>query len=186
MAEIRDHIDHGLAADATEADVRNLLDDLGSPAEIVAAACPERVAPRRGAREVFGLLLLVTGLPPVLGWVAGAGLVLWSPLWTARQKLLAILVWPGGLVASVGVCLALAPGSTGISCDLTEDGRKIAGSCANGGTGLHPALVVLLIAVALIPPILVATYLYWTAGDQSPEQDRSARTEDVVPGLDRA
>jgi hypothetical protein len=156
-----------LAPDATEADVRNLLDDLGSPADIVAAANPGRVRPGRGAREVFSLILLVSGLPPIVGWFAGVGLVLWSPLWTARQKLLGILVWPGGLVTALGVCLALAPVSNGISCNLTEDGRRIPGSCTSVDAGLHPAFVALLIGIAVIPPILVATYLYWSAGRQA-------------------
>ena len=99
---------------------------------------------------MFGLILLVTGLPPILGWLAGVGLVLWSPLWTARQKLLGILVWPGGLVSAVGVNLAIAPTSNQISCDLTADGQIIAGSCVSTDTGVHPAMVALLIAVARI------------------------------------
>jgi hypothetical protein len=167
LAEIRAHLDTGLAPDTSEAEVRNLLDDLGPPADIVAAAAPDRAPTRRGAREVFGLILLVTGLPPILGWLAGVGLVLWSPLWTARQKLLGILVWPGGLVSAVGVSLAIAPTSNQISCDLTADGQIIAGSCVSTDTGVHPAMVALLIAVALIPPIVVGTYLYWAAGRQA-------------------
>ena len=167
IAEIRDHLDSGLGPDASEADVRNLLDDLGPPTDIVAAAQPERPPTRRGAREVFGLILLVTGLPPILGWLAGVGLVLWSPLWTARQKLLGILVWPGGLFVAVGVSLALAPTSNRISCDLTAGGEIIPGSCVNTDTGVHPAMAAILIAVALIPPIVVGTYLYWAAGRQT-------------------
>ena len=31
-------------------------------------------------------------------------------------------------------------------------------------TGAHPAVAAILIAVALIPPIVVGTYLYWAAG----------------------
>jgi hypothetical protein len=167
IAEIRDHLDTGLRPDASEADVRNLLDDLGPPGDIVAAAQPERPPTRRGAREVFGLILLVTGLPPILGWLAGAGLVLWSPLWTARQKVLGILVWPGGLVVAIGVSLALAPTSNRISCDLSTDGQVIPGSCVNTDTGVHPAMAALLIAAVLIPPIIVGTYLYWAAGRQT-------------------
>ena len=167
VAEIRDHLAHGLGPDASEADVRNLLDDLGRPADIVAAARPERPSTRRGAREVFGLILLVTGLPPILGWLAGVGLLLWSPVWTARQKVLGILVWPGGLVAAIGVGLSLAPTSNHISCDLTAEGRIIEGSCVSSDTGVHPAVAAIVIAAALIPPILVGTYLYWAAGRQA-------------------
>jgi hypothetical protein len=96
LAEIRSHLDAGLPPQATEADIRNLLDELGPPDSIVAAARPDRRASRRGLRELFALLLLVLGLPPVVGWLAGVGLLLSSPLWSIRQKLLGILVWPGG------------------------------------------------------------------------------------------
>jgi HAAS len=167
VAEIREHLDSGLGPDATEAAVRNLLDDLGTPAAIVAATQPERAPMRRGAREMFGLILLATGFPPILGWLAGVGLVLWSPLWTGRQKLLGILVWPGGLVAAIGVSLALAPTSNQISCDLTAGGQVIAGSCVNTDTGVHPAMAAILIIAMLIPPIIVAAYLYWAAGRQA-------------------
>ena len=34
----------------------------------------------------------------------------------------------------------------------------------NIDTGVHTAVAAILIAVVLIPPIVVATYLYWTAG----------------------
>jgi hypothetical protein len=115
VAEIRDHLDSGLAPDATEADVRNLLDQLGPPDAVVAAARPERPPTRRGAREVFALILLVTGLPPILGWLAGVGLLLWSPLWSTRQKLLGILVWPGGyMVLLAAPVITWGQGSWGL------------------------------------------------------------------------
>src|SRR5215210_3386965 len=107
VAEIRSHLDDGLAADATEADVRNLLDDLGTPEEIVAVAAPPRPTVKRGPREVFAVLLLLTGIPPFIGWIVGAGLLLWSPLWTWWQKLLGILVWPGGLFLAGGLSFAV-------------------------------------------------------------------------------
>jgi hypothetical protein len=60
----------------------------GSPEQLARNAVA--VAPAsRWRREVFALILLVTGLPPILGWLAGVGLLLWS----TRQKLLGILVW---------------------------------------------------------------------------------------------
>jgi hypothetical protein len=167
IAEIRDHLACGLAAEASEADVRNLLDDLGAPADIVAAARGDSPPPRRGAREVFGLILLVSGLPPLLGWLAGVGLVLWSPLWTARQKLLGILVWPGGLTVAIGASLMLGVSSDGLSCDLTADGRRIERSCVDVNSGMHPAVMAILIAVVVAAPLVVAIYLYRAAGRAS-------------------
>lgn len=103
VAHIRAHLDSGLQPNVTEAEVRNLLDELGPPEDIVAAAGPQSAPTSRGPREVFALVLLVSGFPPVLGWLVGVGLLLWSPLWSTRQKLLGILVWPFGYVGVVGV-----------------------------------------------------------------------------------
>ena len=102
LGEIRDHLDAGIRPDATEADVRNLLDDLGPPETIVAAARPDGPKVERGPREVLALIMLVTGLPMFLvGWLIGVGLLLWSPLWTVRQKLLGMLVFPGGYLLTL-------------------------------------------------------------------------------------
>jgi hypothetical protein len=164
LSEIRDHLDSGIGPDATAADVRNLLDDLGRPADIVAAVHPDTAPTRRGARETFGLILLVTGLPPVFGWLVGVGLVLSSRLWTARQKLLGILVWPLGLVGVGGVGLATAPMSNRISCDLTADGALVAGSCMNHEAGASGAIILLAVAVAIATSLAVGAYLYSVAG----------------------
>src|SRR3954447_7529560 len=79
VGQIRTHLDEALPPDASEADVRNVLDSLGTPWDIVAAAGGEASAVRRGPREVFALILLVTGgLPvPILGWFVGLGLLIW-------------------------------------------------------------------------------------------------------------
>jgi hypothetical protein len=142
VGSIRDHLDAAIAPDATEADVRNVLDDLGEPADIVAAAQPGRAPARRGAREAFAVILLALGLPPILGWLVGVGLLLSSPLWTARQKALGILVWPGGLsLLAVGAALALTV-SAGVAAPI--------------GT--------IVMIVVIFAPIFVAAYLYRAAG----------------------
>ena len=64
MAEIREHLSTGLAPDATEAEVRNLLDDLGTPSAIIAAAQPDGPVVKRGAREAFAVVFLLLGFPP--------------------------------------------------------------------------------------------------------------------------
>lgn len=141
LAEIRSHLDEGLPPEASEADIRTLLDEMGSPAEIVAAAQADRPQAHRGAREVFALVLLVTGIPPVLGWVVGLALLLSSPLWTPRQKLLGTLIWPGGYV---GVAAAMA---------------MLAVAVPYGGAYLGVT-----IAVLAVIPLLVAGYLFRAAG----------------------
>jgi hypothetical protein len=163
IAEIRNHLDSGLGPDATEADVRNLLDELGPPEDIVAAARPAQSPTRRGAREVFALILLVTGLPPVLGWLVGVGLLMSSPLWTARQKLLGILVWPGGYILLLGATvLPLGPTR---SCTVPPDGTfGTPTGCVNSASSPWWILAAIIIAAA---PLLVATYLYRAAGRQA-------------------
>lgn len=142
VAEIRAHMDAALRTDASEADVRNVLDELGTPTEIVAAAQPPRSGRSRGAHEVFAVILLLVGglVLPLVGWLVGVGLLLSSPLWSGRQKLLGVLVWPGGLSLVLLVLVVRAGGT----------------QSALGGAGIA--------ALVLVPPVLVAIYLYRAAG----------------------
>jgi uncharacterized membrane protein len=174
VAEIRDHLDAGITTDATEADVRNLLDDLGSPEAIVAAARPEgdhRRLPERGPREVFALLLLVTGLPVILiGWFIGAALLLWSPLWTFRQKLLGLLVFPGGYFVTLAATVLMPVGSASSNSEVctTANGITECVETASGSSGLH-LWPVLLVAVLVVAPLAMAAHLYQAAGSRAAE-----------------
>lgn len=166
LAQIRSHLAAGLPANPTEADVRNLLGELGPPEDIVAAARPgeHAVTVRRGPREIFALLLLVTGFPPVLGWLVGVGLLLWSPLWNWRQKLVAVLTWPGGYFGAV-MFGGAAVTWTSATCSAPVGGQPGAPlACASTGTPLWTVVAVLVLVLA---PILVAAYLYRAAGRQS-------------------
>jgi hypothetical protein len=161
VGEIRDHIDAALPESPTEADIRNVLDQLGRPADIVAAARPGTRPVRRGAREVFALLLLVSGIPPIIGWVIGLGLLLWSPLWSARQKLLGALVWPGGYFA---VLVVLAAPDSGSACVTSGNSVFLQTTCNSSGPGVWRVLAVV---VVLVAPLVVATYLWVAAGRRS-------------------
>jgi hypothetical protein len=171
LAEIREHVDAGMRPGASEADVRNLLDDLGSPEEIVTAARPDGPKVERGPREVMALIMLVTGLPMFLfGWLIGVGLLLWSPLWTARQKLLGVLVFPGGYLLTLTYSLLVGartrstgcveetpnpilPESTGVAC--------VSDSSVTWNDTILPGLVIIVLVVG---PLLMAAYLYRAAG----------------------
>jgi hypothetical protein len=172
VGAIRAHLDEALSPSATEADVRNVLDSLGTPWDIVAAAGGEQTTVRRGAREIFALILLVTGgLPvPVIGWFVGLGLLISSPLWTARQKWLGALVWPGGWFGVL--FLAAIPASSGSStCGsggtfLTPNGQTVVAHCTTAHTySLWPYLPLTLLTFGL--PVLVAVYLWRAAGRRS-------------------
>lgn len=91
VADIRGHIDAALPQEQAggEAAVRNLLDRLGPPVDIVEAALPDTPdADRRAGRlEIAALIAL---LVPFLGWGVGAVLVLVSRVWSRRDKLIEI------------------------------------------------------------------------------------------------
>ena len=171
VGEIRAHLDEALTPESSEADVRNVLDALGAPWDIVAAAGGVQTPVRRGAREVFALILLVTGgFPvPILGWFVGLGLLIWSPLWSARQKLLGALVWPGGLFSLLFI--AAIPTSTGgcvsESGFSTPGGATVVQSCTTTAHTYSVWLWAPVLALLVSLPIVVAVYLWRAAGRQS-------------------
>ncbi|MGC1908117.1 MAG: hypothetical protein WA809_00750 [Candidatus Dormiibacterota bacterium] len=141
LEQIDAHLEEALSSSSTDAEVREVLDDLGTP-EVIARAAEATLSapPRPPYHEFIALVVLTVGsvLLPLVGWVAGVILLWTSSRWTLAQKWLGTLVWPGG------IGLALIIGATSF------------GSPSNGfyvvpGT----ALVVLLFAA----PVLVAIYL---------------------------
>jgi hypothetical protein len=78
----------------SEAEIRNLLERLGDPADI-AAESRERFGVRRrqaGIVEILALIGLLVGgvVLPIIGWFVGL-IFLWvSAAWTTREKLLAL------------------------------------------------------------------------------------------------
>ena len=134
IEEITAHIAEARQSDGSPMAVRNILDRLGDPADIVRAAAdappggpawsaaagsgvgyPAAAQPGRpGALEMAAVLFLLFGgiVIPFLGWVVGVVLLWMSPRWTTRDKLLGTLVWPGGLLAPV--LLAAAGAAAGL------------------------------------------------------------------------
>lgn len=172
VAEIRAHLDEAVPPGASEADVHNALDALGAPWDIVAAAGGEAKAVRRGPREIFALILLVTGgIPlPIIGWFVGLGLLIWSPLWTTRQKWLGALVWPGGwvgviLLTTVSSSSSGATGCSGGTLVAPSGSSRVATTSCTVTTSSMPWWEFLPLAVLVIGlPILVAMYLWRAAG----------------------
>jgi hypothetical protein len=130
LAEIRAHLEAGLTPGSTDADVRNLLDELGAPEDIVAAAQPA-VDPRPpqppgaappvaaspwGAVELIAVLGLTVGtfVLPVIGPLVGIVLVWMSTRWTGREKTIAtVLTFLPVLVLSLGLVATVAVSSNG-------------------------------------------------------------------------
>jgi uncharacterized membrane protein len=132
VEEIREHIESALAGGSgDEAEVRNVLGRLGDPADIAAEA-RERFGIHRakpGAREIVALiLLLIGGLLYIVGWVVGAILLATSNVWTSREKVIGLLVVPGGLLPAI--LFGLMPSR--MCSQLIEDGRVVSESCTGG------------------------------------------------------
>jgi hypothetical protein len=110
LAEIREHIAASMRGEtgADEAAVRTMLDRLGDPAEIVAAAVendpPDHPSnpglyqvQRPGiGMEVGAVVMLTVGSLIPLGWVVGVILLWSSGIWRRSEKLLGTLIVPGG------------------------------------------------------------------------------------------
>ncbi len=166
LQEIREHIDAARAAGAAadEATVRTMLDRLGEPEEIVAAALetspeaePGLVAepPSTGSELAATLLVTVGSFIPLVGWAAGAVLLWGSRRWSTREKLLGTLVVPGG----PGMALWLGLFFPGETCVYTEGSDGVT-SAECTGFALSPWLGVPLFLAVLIAPFIVAGLLY--------------------------
>jgi uncharacterized membrane protein len=153
IAEARADLD-----EETEADVRNLLERVGDPADI-AAESRERPGARQhrvGPVEILALIgLLVGGLIlPFVGWFVGVVLLWVSEAWTTREKLVGTLIVPGGLMAAV--YLGLFVGFTETCAQVGQiggDGTVVSETCADafgleGTTGLVVFLLLLLTPLA--------------------------------------
>lgn len=138
LTEVRDHINAALAETGTadEATVRNLLDRLGDPEEIVAAegAGSERIptvglgaagtaaagtlaSARFGVMEVLALLLLVVGawIIPFIGAALALIFVWASTRWRLREKAIATAIVLCGPLASVVALLFATAGGRGLN-----------------------------------------------------------------------
>lgn len=183
VEDVRGHLEEIRLTATSEVEVRDALDRLGTPEQLVAAAAAEGDAPLipppapppvpptlRGHRalDVVTLLLLVVGtvvLWPVIGpvallaWPIGA-LLLWiSPSFTFGEKVLATLVWPGGILLPLGV--GVLPTQV---CSSEDSIDELTGVVTRGaeictGTALPLWLGLPLLVVLTVAPITVAVTL---------------------------
>ena len=195
MAGIREHIEAAVESGEVhdEASLRVLLDRLGDPEEIVAAArddgsgatpyplgAPAAVTYRRagiGLEITAALFQTVGSVLLVVGWLVGVVLVWSSRRWTVGEKLIATLVFPGGPAAAL-VLAGIGAGVT--SCgsssvlDANGDVVDVQSSCVSSGWSLPPWLGLTLFVAWVIVPILVAGVLVMRAR-------RRADAEPLVP-----
>jgi uncharacterized membrane protein len=164
VADIRGHLDAALGGDPTEAQVRETLDRLGEPAELVDAAGgaePSRRDQGSGAREAAAVVLLLASavlfvLWPVAVpmWVAGLVLVVVARRWDVGDKVRAAVVLGSAMPLTtvvVGV-LGLAAWSV-TECTQGSDGAQV---CTSSGGAPWVGWVVVALAVAYVV-VLVRT-----------------------------
>jgi hypothetical protein len=178
VGEIAEHIAASRAGGqvTNEAQLRTLLDRIGAPADIVAAARDEEnptgvvmaAGPVRGRRpsivtEIIAVLLLTVGsILPIVGWIAGVVMVWLSRRWRTSEKILATLVFPGG------PGLALFVGTFGLrtsTCATRSDSSGEVTSCTHSG-GM-PWLGVTVFIIWVAAPIVVGIVLLVRARDRA-------------------
>lgn len=179
--DIRGHLRERVAEDATESDMRNALERLGTPSELVDAAGGAQRTPATdpapvtasNRREMAALALLVLSVVtavavPVAGLLLIGGLVLafTSTRWSGTDKALAAVVY-----TVVGMPLLFLGGlatftTTGASVCIQSDTRAGVPArevCSSGGTGAAPwaaAVVALVILAILAIHVYTAVRLY--------------------------
>jgi uncharacterized membrane protein len=109
---LREHVDAALAGAPEDVAVRAVLDRLGTPEAIAAEARDRFGLPPRRRRcvpEIVGVFMLGMGslALPAIGWAIGIVVVWASDLFSRGQKVLATLVFPGGMY---GAALAVTGG----------------------------------------------------------------------------
>jgi uncharacterized membrane protein len=163
IAEARAGLEH-----ETEADVRNILEGLGDPADIAEEARERLEVPARrlrskaGAMEVAALIFLLVGglIIPVVGWFIGVVLLWVSNVWNVRDKVIGTLFVPGGLALSFALLLMGTSLEAGRSCELDPGtGREI--SCVNQGGGSSGWDILRLagLVAIVVAPLITTAYL---------------------------
>jgi hypothetical protein len=163
-AQIEEHLRAALPADPSELEVREVLERLGDPEEIVAEQYGHMPLRRGiGAQAVAAVvLLLVGGFLAGVGWIVGVVLLWTSAVWTTREKLVGTLVIPGGLFASLIISTTqIAGGGDCFGGTLRSNGRlvKTFSSCTGGFSTSHEVLAVALLAAVVLAPIASAVFL---------------------------
>jgi hypothetical protein len=161
VGEIREHIETALREEqaADEVAVRNVLERLGPPEEIVEAAePPARESPARtGKLEIAALVAMVI---PFIGWLLGIVLVLVSQAWSSREKLVGVaLALTPVIVPLLGFMVAGADGTQGGPVSVEPSVGMEDDNSGSGGIGpLETATLALLFFAGGLPSAL---YLGW-------------------------
>lgn len=159
LDDVRSHVAESGAT--TEAEVRNVLERLGSAEEILAEyedapGPPPRAEPRLRFQEYAVLVLLpLGGFLFIVGWLVGVALLWASDRWRTGEKLLATVFPPFGYLSFA--IAGLLPGQT---CGTATDGSgRVTESCTGFALPIWagvPLFVLLLIAPVVTVAVLAS------------------------------
>lgn len=159
VEDIREHIRTARAAMAPEdeARIRQLLDDMGDPDAIRAEAGLPSTPQHRWADRLAPWLILFGGFVVIVGWLAGVVLLWNSSVWKTRDKLLATLIWPGGLAAAfyaAGIGIALP---VSVQTSACSGGPGLATHCMSQPDpgAFHVIAAILVLVILIAGPIVV-------------------------------
>lgn len=166
-------------------DVRAALARFGEPRDVVLAVDGHVPGTEASWMEYTAVLLVLAG--GVLwkaAWLAGVTLLWVSPRWRWPDKLLATLVWPGGLIVAnlvagrYSAASLLVQGGPGFLRPRVSTVHFLIDSTLG-----HPALRHLLVLLlAAVPPVLVAVWLLRRARRPESPQTAAALAGPAVPG----
>ena len=175
LEEISNHIadERSQLHDDSDAAVLNLLDRVGDPAEVAAAARGDLETTPRPARRIGAVEVLALVLTPLV-WPAGVILLWLSPAWKARDKLIGTLVPPGGylflLFLPALLLLSLQPSSDGGCVTVSDSNGNVISHSCTGVAGMPvwqqdiiQAAGIGLFLLLLVLPVLTAIYLAYRA-----------------------
>jgi len=196
---ITEHLESARAAGAAadDAAVRTLLERLGDPAEIVAAAWdlpdPSRPAPparmtwqqwknQPGTTLEGCALLLMTVGSLFLAWPVGVWLMWQSKKWTRWEKALGTFVVPGGPIAGFYLRILLprehCPRSSNLIATTGPSPSSPPLQCSGG---LPHWLTVSLTLMMVVLPLVVAALLWYIAKRRSRNDPRASPYAVVAP-----
>ena len=163
VRDIQSHIDAAVADldEPTAAAIESILHGLGAPDDIAAAAYEEQppVRGRIAMRDVAAvILLLVGGFVFFVGWIVGVVLLWSSTAWQTKDKVMATLLVPGGLLAP----LLLAGSGLGSSvCEAANNGPEHCTSL--GPTGAAALFGIVVLVVSVVGPFVTMAVLLRSA-----------------------
>jgi uncharacterized membrane protein len=157
---VHEHIAEARAEMRTETDAEllNLLDRLGDPAEL-AAEERERLGLREPAAVRVGLLEIGALILTPLIWPIGVILLWTSSAWNTRDKLIGTLVPPGGLFTSLLVLGITATARGQVCSGGYNRGHQIPTTCSGGLHGIGGLAGGILLLLVILSPILTGIYM---------------------------